>query len=156
MNYRGVFDISQNGSQLAIWFLPPILTMLFLLIGWALKETEDPQMSSKGKLFMIFSGCGFSLSLLLLVGNFSEYYRAKSALDTGRCQVVEGTVQSFVPMPAGGHSTESFSVGKVSFAYGSGWGATIFNSEWNHGFIHDGARVRITSMNGDILRVETK
>jgi hypothetical protein len=30
----------------------------------------------------------------------------------------------------------------------------VFNSEWNRGYIHEGAQLRISYKNGDILRIE--
>ena len=156
MNYHVVFDVSQNGSQLAIWFLIPLFALLSGLVGWALKNSDDRQSAFKGKFFALISACGFALSLVLLVGNYYEYRHAKKALETRNYRIVEGTVKEFVPMPPGGHSTESFKVGDASFQYGSGWGSTIFNSEWNRGYIHNGAQVRITYSDRDILRVEVR
>lgn len=63
---------------------------------------------------------------------------------------------NFIPMPPNGHSTESFNVSSSYFEYSSGWGSTSFNSEWNKGYIHNGAKVRITFLDKDILRVETQ
>jgi hypothetical protein len=134
----------------------PIFALLPGLIGWALKDSDDPKEAFKGKFFLLLSGCGFALSLVLLIGNYAVYYRAKKALQIRDCQVVEGMVENFIPMPPGGHSIESFKVGQKSFQYGSGWGSTVLNSEWNHGYIHNGVEVRITYKDGDILRVEVR
>ena len=156
MNYQVAFDVSQNSSQLAIWFFIPLFTLLPALVGWAVKDSDDPRLALKGKIFILVSGCGFALSLVMLVGNYAEYSRAKKALETGSYQIAEGTVSDFVPMPRGGHSIESFKVGDASFQYGSGWGSILFNSEWNSGYIHNGAQVRISYRDGNILRVEIK
>jgi hypothetical protein len=156
VNYHVVFDVSQNGSQLAIWFLIPLFALLPGLIGWALKNSGDPQSAFKGRFFILISGCGFAFSLVLLAGHWSNYHHAKKTLETRGYEIAEGAVRDFVPMPPGGHSIESFKVGDASFQYGSGWGSTIFNSEWNHGYIHNGAQVRITYSDGNILRVEVR
>jgi len=124
------------------------------MIGWALKGSGDAKGATKGKIFLGVAAAGFLLSLVLFAGNFAEYYRAKQALQTGNYEVVEGTVRNFVPMPPGGHSIESFDIGETSFRYGSGWGSILFNSEWNRGFIHNGARLKVSSRHGDILRIE--
>ena len=42
------------------------------------------------------------------------------------------------------------------FEYGSGWGSTTFNSEWNKGFIHNGVEARITYVGKEIIKVEVK
>lgn len=70
--------------------------------------------------------------------------------------VTEGVVSDFIPMPPGGHSTERFVVNGVRFEYGSGWGSTTFNSEWNKGFIHNGVEARITYVGKEIIKVEVK
>ena len=156
MNYHVVFDVSQNSSQLAIWAIIPVFALLPGLIGWALKGSSDPKGAFKGKFFLVISGCGFAFSLVLLTGRYAEFHQAKKALQTRNYQVAEGTVVDFVPMPPGGHSIERFKVGQTSFQYGSGWGSIVFNSEWNHGYIHNGAAVRITHTGEDILRVEVR
>lgn len=131
MNYRVVLDVSHNSSQLAIWVIIPLFALLPGLIGWARKGSSDPKEAFKGKFFMVISGCGFVFSLVLLTGRYAELHQAKKALQTRHYQVAEGTVVNFVPMPPGGHSIESFEVGKTSFQYGSGWGSIVFNSDWN-------------------------
>ena len=156
MNYHVVFDASRNGSELAIYALAPLGVLLAALIGWALKGSSDPKEVSKGKIFLLVAAVGFVFSLVLLVGNYSEYYRARKALQAGDYQLIEGTVKNFVPMPLSGHSTESFDIDTKSFRYGSGRGSIVFNSEWNHGYIHDGVQARIAYKDADILRIEIR
>jgi len=131
MHYQVVFDASLNGSQLAIYLLAPLFLLIFAMIGWALKNSLDSKEVVKGKFFLAIAGAVFLLSLVLIAGNAAEYYKAKRALQTGNYKVAEGIVRNFVPMPPGGHSTESFDIGGTSFQYGSGWGSIVFNSEWN-------------------------
>jgi hypothetical protein len=85
-----------------------------------------------------------------------EYRSARKAFEIHSYSVSEGVVTDFIPMPPGGHSTESFKVNGVRFEYGSGWGSTMFNSEWNKGFIHNGVEARITYVAKDIIKVEVK
>jgi hypothetical protein len=59
------------------------VSWLAALIGWGLKGSGDPNEVSEGKMLLLFSAVGFVFSLVLLVGNYSEYYRAKKALRTG-------------------------------------------------------------------------
>lgn len=105
---------------------------------------------------MLVSTAVIAFSLLFFFSDYSEYHRAERALEQREVQMVEGVVTDFVAIPPGGHSTESFRVGNASFAYGAGWGSIMFNSERNHGFVHDGAQVRIRFVKADILRVETR
>jgi hypothetical protein len=46
-----------------------------------------------------------------------EYFNTKELFKQKQYQVVEGIVSNFEPMPKGGRGQESFSVGKVKFAY---------------------------------------
>ena len=156
VGYQVVFDASKNGSQLAIWILPPIFSLLFAAIGWAMRDSGDRTLHQKGTFFVAISSCGFALSLVFVGANLAEYCRATNSLKRRDYRVAEGVITAFVPMPPQGHASESFKVGGSSFQYGSGWGSITFNSEWNHGFIHDGVQARITYKGDDILRVEVK
>jgi hypothetical protein len=155
-SYRLIFDASQNGSVLIVWMLIPLFAMLFGLLGWGLAKSSDEGFVSKGKIFMAIAACGLIFSIVLLLGNWNQYYQATRALRLGDYETVEGIVQDFVPMPPGGHATESFTVGNVPFHYGAGWGSIVFNSEWNHGNLRNGAHVRIAYKNEDILRIEVQ
>jgi hypothetical protein len=156
VNYHVVFDASQNASQVGLFLFPPLFALVFGFIGWAVKNSGDPQWLAKGTFFMVISALGLGLSLVFLVSQLNKYHRAKKALETGNYQVAEGTVSDFVPMPPGGHSIEHFRVAGSAFQYGSGWGSVVFNSEWNRGDIRNGAQVRIAYSDGNILRVEVK
>jgi hypothetical protein len=70
--------------------------------------------------------------------------------------ITEGVVTDFIPMPPGGHASKSFRIDGVNFSYGSGFGSTVFNSEWNNGAIHNGVEARISYRGPDILRIEVK
>ena len=95
-------------------------------------------------------------ALTFFIAIYSEYRNARNAFEAHSYSVSEGVVTDFVPMPPGGHSTESFVVNGVRFEYGGGWGSTTFNSEWNKGFIHNGVETRITYVGTEIIKVEVK
>src|SRR5262245_53756421 len=156
LSYRVVFDISQNGNQLAILFLGPIGALLFSLVGWALRQTDDNDSRTRGTFFLVFSAAGGALSIFAILLSYAQFATLKHHLKTGRFKVAEGIVQDFVPMPPGGHATESFRVGDVNFRYGYGSSSTTFTSGWNQGYLHNGAQVRIAYDGGEILRVEVK
>lgn len=156
MHYRTVFDVAQNGFQGWLFLLFVIGGMLFTLVGTALKSSDDADFRTKGRLFQLFGIVFAVVGLSFGVSSYLEFSRFERALTKHRCSVVEGVVTDFVPMPPGGHSTESFNVNGTHFEYSGGWGSTSFNSEWNKGYIHNGTRVRITYTGTDILRVETQ
>jgi hypothetical protein len=156
VGYHIVFDASKNGSQLAIWMLAPIFALVFAAIGWGMRDSGDRTLHQKGTLFVVISSCAFALSLVLVGTNIAEYHRASNSLKRQDYRVAEGVITDFVPMPHQGHAIESFKVGGSSFQYGSGWGSITFNSEWNHGSIHDGVHARISYKDDEILRVEVR
>jgi hypothetical protein len=67
------------------------VSLIFLLIGWGLKRTGDPQMVFKGKFFVLTSIAGFGLSMVPAVGNGAAYMQVHRAVARHDYQVVEGT-----------------------------------------------------------------
>ena len=156
MGYRTVFDVTQVGFQWWIPLLVFIFGALFVGIGWAVRKSGDKDSFTKGTFFQIVGAVGILGALGFFTSMYGEYHNAQKAFATHAYSVSEGVVKDFVPMPPGGHATESFVVHGVRFEYGSGWGSTMFNSEWNKGFIHDGVEARITYVGKDIVKVEVK
>jgi hypothetical protein len=154
VNYHVVFDVLQNGSQLAICLFIPLFLFIPGAVGCALKRSPGPDSLLKEKVFLFISIASFGVSLVAAMISFFEYHQMKLALAEGDYQVTEGIVTEFVPMPPNGRPIESFSVGGASFHYGSGWDSIGFNSAWNRGYIHNDVQVRITHRGVDILRVE--
>jgi len=156
MGYRTVFDVTRDGFQ---WWMPLLMLLfasLFVLIGWGVRKSGDTDSSTKGLLFQLVGAVGSFGAIVFLAFMYGEYRAANQAMATHGYSVVEGAVTNFVPMPVGGHSLESFNVNGVFFEYGSGWGSTTFNSEWNKGLIHDGVQARITYIGKKIIKVETE
>ena len=156
MGYRTVFDVTQVGFQ---WWIPLLIFIfgaLFAGVAWAVRTSDDKDSFRKGTLFQIVGTVGTLGAIVFLVSMYREYRSARNAFTTHSYSVSEGVVRDFIPMPPGGHSTESFDVNGVRFEYGSGLGSTTFNSEWNKGFIHNGVEARITYIGKDIIRVEVK
>jgi len=156
MGYRTVFDVTQVGFQ---WWIPLLIFIfgaLFVGIGWAVRASGDTDSLTKGKFFQILGAVGMLAALGFFTSMYGEYRNAQKAFAAHTYSVSEGVVEDFVPMPPGGHATESFMLHGVRFEYGSGWGSTMFNSEWNKGFIRDGVEARITYVGKDIIKVEIK
>ena len=156
MGYRTVFDVTQVGFQ---WWIPLLIFIfgaLFVGIGWAVRASGDTDSLTKGKFFQILGAVGMLAALGFFTSMYGEYRNAQKAFAAHAYSVSEGVVEDFVPMPPGGHATESFMLHGVRFEYGSGWGSTMFNSEWNKGFIRDGVEARITYVGKDIIKVEIK
>jgi hypothetical protein len=156
MEYHTVFDVSQSGVQWLVPFLAAMGAGIFLLIGWVLRKSGERDQSLKGVFFQLIGGLGVLGAVGFLLASYSEYQQATRALSDRNYSTAEGIVTDFIPMPPGGHANESFRINGVSFSYGSGWGSTVFNSDWNKGFIHNGTQARITYRGQDILRVEVR
>ena len=156
MGYRTVFDVTQVGFQ---WWIPLLIFIfgaLFFGIGKAVTTSGDNDSFRKGVFFQIIGAVGILGALGFFASMFSQYRAAQKAIEVRAYSVSEGVVHDFIPMPSGGHSIESFIVNGVRFEYGGGWGSTMFNSEWNKGFIHNGVEARITYVGKDIVKVEVK
>ena len=160
LDYHTIFDISQASARAAmVWEIIPLLTIIPGLIGWGLKrDSSDIKTIAKASAFKLFSGFAFLASLVGLAGSIKEHHRLQKQLQDGSYQVVEGTVQDFVPVPPEGHALGSFQVGATTFHYGyGGLGNIGFESEFDRGgYIRDGVHVRITYDNQRILRVEVR
>ena len=76
---------------------------------------------------------------------YRNHKHAQEYLRSGDCQVAEGTVEQFHPMPYHGHSLESFAVNGVWFSYSDfDLSKPGFNRTESHGGpIHAGMPVRI-------------
>jgi hypothetical protein len=80
-------------------------------------------------------------------------------VEENRCWMVEGPVDHFVPMPYGGHASESFSVHGVPFKYSDFMITGGFNNTVSHGGpITSDSHVRICydPSNNVILRLEIR
>jgi ABC-type Co2+ transport system permease subunit len=89
------------------------------------------------------------------IGTFREFNAAKARYHRGAYAVVEGRVSDMVFGSMEGHRPESFRVGGQVFRYSSSTISPYFHrtAEWG-GPIFPGLRVRISHVDGDILRVE--
>jgi hypothetical protein len=156
MEYHTAFDVTRNGLQ---WMLPFLISLgagIFLLAGWALRKSGDRDLSFKGVIFQSAGGIGVLGALGFFIAAYSTYHDVRKVLTDHDYSIVEGVVTDFIPMPAGGHADESFRINGVDFSYGSGWGSTVFNSEWNKGAIHNGVQARISYRGSEILRIEVR
>ena len=86
---------------------------------------------------------------------FSDYYKLKNALLTGKYEVVEGVITDFVPMPWGGHAMEHFKVNGHYYEYSNFNVIAGFNKTQAYGGpLRGGLNVRIADVDGQIARLE--
>lgn len=111
---------------------------------------------------IIFASLGGLISIVLIPSMLGEYFKTKSVYDNKQYQTIEGVVENYHPMPAGGHDSERFTVGGVKFEF-SDFDARDYgynNAASHGGVIKEGLQVRIGYFNnGDknvILKLETE
>jgi len=148
--YLVVFDIIDEGykyySSFVFDSLMIIAAILFLF------------MSRKWKPFLIIGiACVlvFILALFSDLTMFMEHNTFKNLLKSGKCEVVEGKVSQFQPMPEGGHPMESFSVNSIKFSYSDFIDTNGFNNTTLRGGpMKEGILVRIHHSGNNILKLE--
>lgn len=153
MTYEIVFDVTQSGYS--TWpFAAAGLLFVAIGIGVVVFRHRLPTRTSKYFPF-IFLGFAVVWTLIAFVATAGSYSKLASALRDGRCDVTEGVVSDFHPMPYGGHEMEWFVVNGKRFEYSDYVVTAGFNNTASHGGpIHKGLRVRIHHRGNDIARLE--
>jgi hypothetical protein len=161
MAFRTVFDAAEQGYS-ASGFVYIGLTLMALgalmVFRPALMQRLLPR-GAQGRARVIFSrlylGFACAWTLAAFVATYTDHRNAQTALADGRYEIVEGTVQDFVPMPYEGHALESFSVNGRRFSYSDYVASAGFRQTTAHGGpIREGLRVRVTHAGNVILRLE--
>ncbi len=112
-----------------------------------------------GILFASFSAL---FSAFVIPSQIAAYRNVNKSLANKNYQIVEGRVENYHPMPAGGHDTERFTVDNVQFEY-SDYDLTDYgynNAASKGGVIREGLYVKIGFINNGnrnlILKLETE
>ena len=132
-----VFDIADSGFR-SIGFA----STGFLFIGIGLIMFFSPQIfnnlnlqktkeETKFQKFFRFFFLGFALlwTGASLFSTYGEYSNLRDA----NCQIAEGKVENFDPMPYGGHKSETYTVQNVNFGYSDYMVTSGFNNTASHG-----------------------
>ena len=158
MTYVTVYEVSSVPFKDVAFLVPGIIitAIAAILVFWpALLE----KLGHRRKYGRIFSWCLFLFAVVLTISaGFAVVGRALSAsqdLEDGNCNIVEGIVENFHPMPKEGHERERFEVSGVQFSYSDYVAGPGFNNTASHGGpIREGLQVRICHQSGNILRLE--
>jgi len=153
MEYNVVFDVSQSGFRQ--WPFAAF-GLIFVAIGTALVVFRRRLPARTHRFFpFVFLGFAVVWTLFAFVGTLRDYSDLASAFRKGRCEVTEGVVSDFHPMPYSGHQMEWFVVGGKHFEYSDYVVSAGFNNTASHGGpIQKGVRVRIHHCGNDIARLE--
>ena len=153
MEYTTVFDVAQSGYRQ--WPFAAF-GLIFVAIGSG-KVFFRQRLRRGTHRFFSFAYLGFAISwtLVVFVGTATDYSGLVSDLRGGRCEVTEGIVTDFDPMPYMGHKMESFVVNNKHFKYSDYNVVAGFNNTASHGGpIRQGVHVRIHHRGNDIARLE--
>jgi hypothetical protein len=160
MNYQVVYDI-----RVVIypgWWIFAIGILLFSLgLGTIFFGDQKPLNSIIGSsthqriVMPILSSIFGALWIGAGVINYSNFANLRTAARDGSTEVVEGKVEQFVSIPRGGHGKETFIVNGQYFAYSDYDLTQGFNHTQSHsGPMREGLQVRITHINGSIVKLE--
>jgi hypothetical protein len=146
MHYHVVFDVAQSGYR--FWWAPAA-GLLLIAVG-ALLFLCRINTRAFGAAFLAFAMARTLLSLGLTL---TDYLSLRAAMRNNECQIVEGVVMNFDPMPAEGHKDESFVVNGERFQYSDYDITAGFNRSRSHGGpIENGIPVRISYVKGNNSR----
>jgi len=97
MHYKVVFDITQTVPE---WRFPAF-GLIFVVIGIFLVFLRRKGVAKTGKLFPeVYLGFALLWTTFAAWSVLTSYYTAKSALELGKNEIIEGTIENFHPMPA--------------------------------------------------------
>jgi hypothetical protein len=156
-NFTVVFDVTQQGYR--DWTFPAF-GLIFVAIGIGVlvhDHYRGVRKSTALRRFFPYFYLGFALiwTTVTFATTFTDYIRLRNAVRSGRCEIVEGTIADFVPMPYQGHAMEHFVVNGHYFEYSDFVVTAGFNNTQSHGGpLGEGRRVRICNVGGEIARLE--
>jgi hypothetical protein len=157
--YHTVFEVSylSNGSLL--------LSLAFLCVGVAAvvgvyRSWKKQQMHLLQKIMFvgIWAPLWFFGSGIWLYSNISDGRRLTSALASGQCGLVEGTVKVLHQEPWSGHDPgDHIQIAGKDFTYSYGTGTLTYHQTIAHGGkLKDGVTARLHYLGNAILKVEIK
>ena len=156
MEYKIVFDISEAGFK-SWWFSASGL--FFVVIGFGhLYFRKIFPYRGRNVLKRIFPYFFLGFAVLWTSTSFfstwQNYTKYRDILKSGTCEITEGKVYDFVPMPYGGHADEHFKVDRRAFSYSDYEITAGFNNTSSHGGpIREGLQVKIWHHGNTILKL---
>lgn len=147
------YDITESGSNV-VWFFGIGLAVLTgCVILWLRLIIKGASRMDKRRMGLL-TLLPFFWTLIIWMSSAKDYFVARTVLNRGAYEVVEGRVEHFKPIPMGMHGEESFSVKGILFKYGEAQIDFGFNqSRISGGPIYQGKLVKIHYFKGRILRL---
>ena len=160
MHYVTVFEVGPY-TAFRYWWIPAAGLAIIIFV-WRHATAPGPLQPGRSEeiescdrfirwfaaIMFTIVGLGFGLSVVVL--------GMRALRDVSSCQVIEGRVRNFQPLPAGYHGMESFDLGDQHFEYSDNIVGAGFNQTLGRdGPIREGLPVRICHTGATILRLET-
>lgn len=158
MQYTLIFDAAADPFRNLTFVLPGLILVMLSAVmvfrpEWL--EAVFRQPLRYRHIFRWFFLFGICWTVIVTAGLIVDARRASQTAQLGRCDIIEGRVEHFHPMPAEGHEMERFEVQGVEFSYSDYVVSAGFNNTASHGGpIREGLPVRICHRDGEILRLE--
>jgi hypothetical protein len=154
VEYTVVFDVRESGYRYGWIATAPLILAVFAPI-WVYAVLRYRGRKLPRWCYAIMPLPPVALSAFWLLTSWTDYSRLRSALEQGRCVVVEGVIQDYRAAPPTGHGKESFVVNSQYFEFQEGASMPGFSFERrNGGPLANGVRVRVHHMGNDIARLE--
>ncbi len=154
-SYRVAFDITRDArpDDVAQGRLVVLLILVTGVLLFIFRRQLPPVLRVVFPALFITFGCLRVVALIFR--NVPQPSELAAAYRAGKCEVVEGVVTQFHPMPAREHDSESFVVARKRFHYSDYSMTAGFHQSVQHGGpIHEGLQVRIHYLGNDIAKLE--
>jgi uncharacterized SAM-binding protein YcdF (DUF218 family) len=151
MDCQRVFDLVEDGLR-QIWIMPLGGLALVALTAMCVVIMRRSERAWFAWLMLAIAGI---FTVVSTVVPLSTYFKYRRALATGMYESVEGRVENFKPMPAGGHDNERFTIRGEEFVYGDYTNSPFFHkAAVNGGPVREGAYLKVSHVRGNIIRLE--
>jgi len=149
--FQVVFDVRTAGFHPDVGLASVVFILAVCAVIVRYGDRFRRLVASLGAIFLAASTASF------VRDQHKDYVRLRDALNAGRYQVVEGTIEDFVAGRRDGHGRESFRVGSHQYAYSNSEIAPGYRRiEPEGGSIRLGMRVRIYDVGGAIAHLEVQ
>lgn len=161
MNYVVLFDLTREGfTNWGDAVFPAVVIIIGAVSAFFLNKIPEDKRDNRDSMLLAM-GIALPPVLLVVVGlilynGVREYSGLRNRMETGNVRVTAGVVTAFKPEPSDGHPWgEAFTVNGVEFKYTHhDFSAAFHKTHWQRGPVRDGLPVRITDVDGKIVKLE--
>jgi hypothetical protein len=155
-SYNLAFDLGRGANLFGFWTLlvVPAVAALALVLRWVFGRRK---LSKNDRwLWVIVVAWGLGDAVLIPV-NFVKAEQLRDAQAAGNAVTVEGCLRHFHAEARGGHEGEHLDLNGASIIYSFDDETPGFHQTETHGgSIHRDSKIRLTSVFGQIVRLETR